>query len=243
MRRAASGLLVTDPPDPGGTPPPYAVALVVNDPNHNSTTNVKADLETLGHTVTVVEDGNISTTNFSSYDLIVAVRSLATQALADDLYAVWDSGIPVMLPGLANGTAGGSGRSTSPTFLDLTQTWQVISSSSGNDANDITDASHPITSEQGLGTVTIYSGGNWMSALDTGAAFVGDTLADGDPTTDLANQDTLIAVEEGTSRLGTSGATPARAVVWGDMYAGQSGYTADGRALIQRMLRWMMKDL
>ncbi len=214
------------------------VVLVVNDDTHDATTNTRQALIDGGFDadrITVAEDSG----TIPAGDVIVVCRALDTQADTDKVLAHWANGIPVVW-GSINGVLPGTGLSGASTFADLTGTFEVVSNSPGIDGIDVTDATHYITSPFGLGQTVMFAGADYGYALDTGASFVGTKLADADPDhADVAGQASLIAVEAGTNDL-LGNPTPARSVVWGDIYAGQSAYSADGVTLLSRIVQWCL---
>lgn len=214
------------------------VVLVVADDTHDATTNTRQALIDGGFDadrITVVEE----TATIPAGDIIVISRAIDSQADADKIITHWGNGIPVVW-GSIDGVTAGTGRSGGSTFADLTGTFEVVSSSPGIDGADITDATHYITSPFGLGQTVMFTGANYGYALDTGASFVGAKLADADPDhADVAGQASLIAVEAGTNDL-LGNPTPARSVVWGDLYGGQTAYSADGVTLLSRIVQWCL---
>ncbi len=213
------------------------VVLVVADDTHAATTNTKQALVDAGFDadrITVVEDSG----TIPAGDVIVVCRALDTQADTDKVLAHWANGIPVVW-GSADTTLG-VGRQTGSTFADLTGAFEVVSNSPGIDGADITDATHYITSPFGTGQTVMFGGANYGYALDGGASFVGTKLADADPdNADVAGQASLIAVEAGTNDL-VGNPTPARSVVWGNLYGNPTAYSADGVTLLSRIVQWCL---
>lgn len=213
------------------------IALVVADPAHAATTNTKQALIDAGFL-----DGNITvhtdTTAPPSSDIIVICRGVNTQGDWDLISPAWDSGTPVVL-GFADGVTAGTGRSMSATFANLTGTFGV--DNFAVDEIDIIDNSHYITQPFSLGRLVILEDLNFGAAVDDGESFVGTRLANSDPDAgvDIAGNPTLIFVPAGTPDL-QSNATPAKAVVWGDLYGGQSAYTADGADVLARCIDWCL---
>lgn len=213
------------------------IALVTVDATHSAATNTKLDLESLGHTVTFVTDVDIVATDFTPYDLVAVVRASASQTPADEVNAAWASGKPVLFGSLSGGVAG-SGQIMPATKADLTGTWNAIGNTSNGTENFLLGGSHPIVAGLAGGRHALYSVGNWMWGLNS-LSFVGEVLAYGDPDITTGAWPVLIAVPTGTERLNTMGPTPARAVAWGDFYAGQGRYTAAGLELLNRIVTWL----
>lgn len=214
--------------------PPYNLVMVVADAAHGATTHVRHMLEVDGgHTVTVLLD--TTTADLTIYDAILVVRGSAPAAVI----TAWDAGVPVVF-GSGAGLTAGSGQSMSSTTHNLTGTWSVTSSVDKRYQIEVTDASHYITSPLNLGARYLYGLDTWRFGLDAAAAYVGTALVEGDPADATAGGITLVAVEQGTERLNAAGPTPARAVVFGDLYAGQDVYDAFGYQLLERSLHWCL---
>ncbi len=239
---ATDGTVVGTPPSGGDEPdvdPNYArdtttVVLRVNDDTHAATTNTKQALLDAGFL-----DANITVSPESEAvpdgDIILLCRAGATQAAVDPIITKWQAGTPVVW-GSANAITAGTGRSVSSTFADLTGTWTAESASTND--NVIVTNGHPITEPFSVGRLGILTNLNYGIALDAGAPYVGTLLATGDENSaTLADNPTLIAVEAGTNDL-LGSPTPARSVVWGDLYGGQSAYNADGAELLGRIIDW-----
>lgn len=215
------------------------IALVVADSGHAATTNTKQALLDAGFL-----DGNITvhtdTTSPPASDIIVVSRGVDTQADWDLISPEWDSGTPVIL-GSANGLPAGIGHSMAATFANLTGTFAVDDSSPGTNENDIVDNFNYITQTFPLGKIEIYSAQNFGFSVEEGQVFAGTHLADADPEGggNVSGNPTLIAMNAGAPDL-QGNATPAKSVVWGDLYGGQSTYTADGAELLARCIDWCL---
>ncbi|MCH4563334.1 hypothetical protein MKP05_09350 [Halomonas sp. EGI 63088] len=213
------------------------IALVADNTTHASATNTKQALLDAGFL-----DGNLNIVNDDSAppsaDIVVVCRACATQTETDNVLSAFSAGTPVVW-GSAPTTAG-TGRSMGSTFANLTGTITVAQDTDGYDGGDVIDADHHITSPFGLGQTVWYSGANWGFVVDNGASFVGTLLANGDPDVlALADNAALIAIEAGTNDL-LGNPTPARAVVWTNLYGGQTAYTADGAELLARSIEWCL---
>ncbi|WP_378944405.1 putative Ig domain-containing protein [Mesorhizobium sp. ANAO-SY3R2] len=224
-----------------------SIALVTADTAHASATNTKADLELLGHTVTLITDSAIGSTDFASFDLIVAVRSTATSAtsasatVAGQFRALVNGGKPLVVSSNCSGPiSAGAGRSTVATLMNLTGTWTIRDSTTGTlserQDSTITSTVHAITHGFfDVGLLPVYAAPNFRAKLTSGQPYVGTKLANGAGSDDTEAR--LIAIEAGTTDLASQ--TVAARVVLGDLpYSGQGKLTLAGATLLSRMCLW-----
>ncbi len=220
------------------------ILMIVNDVGHTATTNTRNGLIAAGFdpdNITVVAESD--TPPSGDFDVGLFVRSFQTKTTNWAHYAgLWENGMPFFF-GSANNHTAGTGRKCSSTYANLTGTYSVAT---GANENYITDNSHPITAPWATGRVTIWTGTSsaYQHVVTNSQPFVGQYLSTGDPdVTATSSGFGLIAVPAGTERLNSAGPTMAPAVVWGDLYAGQFPYTADGRELMARSIDWLCGGL
>lgn len=220
-------------------PPPrngVTVALVVADTGHNATTNTKQALLDAGFL-----DANISlsldTLAPPGADIIVICRACETQAKWNNIKPAWDAGTPVVFGAGALGF--GAGGTLASTLANLTGTATVTDTQAMNE-EFIVDNTPYITTPFDPGPLTVTGANSYGFALDNGAAYVGTLLATGDPDmSHTAGETTLVMIPAQTLDL-VSNPTPARSVVWTNLYGGQSAYSADGAELLARCIDWCL---
>jgi len=222
------------------------ILMIVNDLGHAATTNTRNGLIAAGFdlaNITTVAES--ATPPSGSFDVAMIVRAFETTTGNWSHYmGLWEAGLPFLF-GSANNLTAGTGRNMPSTRANLTGTYTVYSGANVNE-NNITNNSHPITSPWAIGRLSIYSGSSsaFGYGVTSGQPFVGTQLALGDPdASQLSSTVSLIAVPAGTERLNSAGPTMTPAVVWGDLYAGQFPYTADGRELMARSIDWLCGGL
>jgi len=213
------------------------LAIVVASTTHGATENTQQallDAGFLDDNIALVEEGD----PIPPVHAILVVRGVGTQAQVDVVQAAHAKGVPVCW-GSTPGGGSGSGVTMGATLARLTGTWTAASSADGYDGDAILDVAHPVIDPLEPGKTVLFTGGNWGYSLDDGAAFVGTLLANGDPdVTALAGNAALIAIEAGTNDLDAN-PTPARSVVWTNLYGGQSEYTEAGREYLARIIEWL----
>lgn len=220
------------------------LALITDSTTHAAAVNTKAALELLGHTVTFVGGTSYTTHDFDPYDAVVCCRYYnGDNTLRDTIKTLVDGGKPVVIGGTWSGATAGTGLTALPTRLNLTGTWEVQTNASGVRTHiEITNITHPITKPFFLNDMGVVAASNFNAALDDGAAFVG--AAYGKPGTNetdfVAGQHSLIAIESGTANLDSSWTPSARIVLWGQLYAGQSDYTGNGKFILKRCVNWAL---
>lgn len=212
------------------------VVMVTQTPTHAAATNTQAALTGLGHTVTVVDDASVTSTNLDGYDLIVVVRSAIAGAT---IRPYLDAGRPMLIATVEAGVSAGAGQVALPTDLRLAGTFNLIDNTAGLTESVIVHDTHDIVAPYAVDQrVAMMAGANFVAALENGQLFVGDKLSTGDPDSAVtAGMVDLIAVEKGTNNLDAA-AVGARVVIWGWLYGGQSDYSADGKATLGRAVTW-----
>lgn len=228
-----------------GNVPPLNIALLSADVAHAAATNTMATLVGRGHSVTLIADSEITTTDFSSFDLIVAARNtgasatLASATVANQLRALVNSGKPLVVGGVFTGGTGGTGRSSIATLMNLTGTWTIRDSSTGTASerqdSTIIDIGHAITDGFDAALLPIYSASQFRAKLTSGQPYVGVRLANGAGSDNTEAH--LIAIPAGTTDL-ASGTVGARVVVGDIPYSGQGVLNARGATLLNRMCLW-----
>lgn len=216
------------------------IALLVGDPTHASTTNLNSALTGLGHTVTVIDDVNVATADFSSFDLIASTRNTLA-SLSDIATRLRALGKPVLMGMLCEGgTAGTNLPDALGVTMRLHGNIDVETSTSDHREVNIFNINHSVTASYALGPITIYSGANFTPSMTDGAPLVGTVLAKGDPNSNLHRSSSqLIAIESGTPDLDGT-ALPMRIAVYGNFYAGQTVYTAEGNTLLGNIVNWLI---
>lgn len=226
---------------------PLNIAVVTNDTTNASATNTKAALETFGHTVTLIADSAIGSTNFSSYNVIVAVRPTGTSTtavsstVASGLQSLLDGGKPMVLGGTFSTQTVGTGRTTLWTAMNLTGTCRGTTNSSGGEIS-VTDNSHAVTYGFSTGKLPISTGTSApQTTVTSGQSTVGSSLGLGDPDVSGSSGDVaLIAIPAGTSDL--IGHTVAARVVICDFY-GSFAYRNIGQSLLNHAVHWAAGNL
>lgn len=211
------------------------ITMIVNSTSHSATTNTEQALLDAGflqENITIHADG---AANPPDADIVLIVRAVDTQTDWDRVSPLWEGGTPVIF-GQGNGLTAGTGRSLPSTFADITGTFTVDAFSA--DEEKIINNTHTITSDNSLGLLVFNEAENYCAAIDDGANYLGTALATGDPDATINNLKTIIAVPAGTEFLSSTETTPAKSVVWGNLYGGQGAYTADGAELLAKMIEW-----
>lgn len=218
-----------------------SIALITNDTAGTTNTRIGEALTAGGHTFTSIDDVNVGTTNFSSYDLILLgfLDSALVTATAAKLKELNQSGKPVIVTGVGSGQSAGTGKSFVATNMDLCSSENMgFGTSAGRVNPNATGAAHEIftgytagTSYQALGAAA----GDYASAL---IGHNGTALAVGNSTTNLTNNAVVVIWESGAEtgvwKLGN------RIVFLGFLYNGGSDYSADGDIFIQRAVTWAL---
>ena len=221
-----------------------AITLVCAQTTHDSAINTKATLEALGHTVTLVDDGDILSHDFSGTACIVAIRNEAiTATVANKLRALVDSGgFPLLLGMEFFGGADGAGRVGIPTRMNLTGTLTIVDFGSGVDSINIITTSHPITAGLSTGNLAVTADDNFWGVSETPGENIGTVLSLGQSgNATIQSMVETIAIETGTNDLDTPAVpTGARIVVAGWAYFGQSSPTAEGAALLGAAINWLL---
>ena len=210
-----------------------AIATVSKNANP---TNTVAALELAGHTVTKIDDANVATQDFSSFDLIVALRldNAAATTIASELRKEVDAGIPLVIGLVDLGASDGADISVVASEMSLISSATL---DTGEDQDNFTDVDHLITSTWRTGAHTTMQATNRGGGVKSGGSHVGTKLAEG-VSVDLAGLTSLIAIESGTNDL-LGAALGARVVVWGNLY-GQADYEDIGDRLIAKMVVWAL---
>lgn len=223
--------------------------------SHAAATNTKSALEDRGHTVTSVADNNgggfgsgILATDVSGYDAMVAVRTTGetggTTALR--LREKVNAGKPLAIGMIDTGAAASSSVVVNPTRMDLMGSARAVANGGSLGQNiNITDVSHDITSIFGsTGNQSVMVGSNFQGSVNGSFSHVGTKLGEGPAGEATAGETSLFAVERNTLDLdGTPAAVGARVVVWGNLYGGQTAYTADGKDLLDSIIDWLIQPV
>lgn len=211
------------------------IALVVNSTTHAATTNTKAMLERIGHVVTVVAESNITTHDFSVYDVVTGARVSPT---ANFKHVLDTYKKPVLIGTLNSG------------HTELTAQNSVLANLRiGGNVNveatfsqiRVTDNTHPITT--GFSTTaatTVYTANSYMAEYNSAAARVGTelSLSQGTSPTMGGGSDSY-AVDKGTLDL-DGNPVPARIYASGAFYGGQGNYTAAADTLFKQAIEWLL---
>ncbi len=226
------------------------VLLVTGGTTHNAYTNTKAALESKGHTVTVSLDTQaaLDAASLTGVNAIVAVRvtsSSTTTYLHTWLRDRWSAGYPILLGGSEFPVSGTNHTSEHLGICADARTYANTDTVSSLAKNMRVVGSHKITAGFTDGSqVAVLSGDNYTTLHFTlgapyGTTQHGDVFAG---TTDYGIS--LLSVEAGAAINGSASAAPgavapARAAFCGWLYAGQSDYTANGKTLIDQIIRWL----
>lgn len=223
-----------------------AVALLVGDSAHATTTKASSALTTAGHSVTVVSDVNVGSTDFSGYAVVVSLRTDASRvaAVGDVLKALSVAGKPIIVDAAISSFSDGEYFTGVPTYLGLTG--QCLGASAENEIYVLNNA-HPVTTGLASGAVTYSSSTGYLlgfqqSAVlpaaagvfaDDGSAIL--ALGDDDDST-LSNLISLAVLDPGVDLPGgvRSGARIAIAPV----YVGGTAATAYN-TLIANLMTWV----
>lgn len=211
-------------------PSGLALALVVADTDHATTSTTKGELEELGNTVTVIDEGDIDTTNWGLYDALVTCRVSSTTQVGNAIRVVMDSGKPAVLGAVPANPPSNNNVTTIVNHVGFTMAfWRVRSAQAV--WLDVKDATHPITSPYSAGQVNVLA----STGYRCGGPCAGDVLGTSSVFTG-GEEPGLIALEVGTDDL------VARAVVIDFIGSGQA-LTANGLTILDRSLRWAVGDL
>lgn len=206
------------------------LGLVVADAEHATTTTAKGELEGLGYTVTVIEEGNVGTTDWSPFAALVTCRVSGTTQVGNAIRVVMDSGKPAVLGAVPANPPLNDNVSTIVRRVGFTgSNWRVRSAQAV--WLDVKDATHPITSPYSAGQVNVLAGTGYRC----GGTCAGDVLGISSVFTG-GEEPGLIALEVGTDDL------VARAVVIDYIGSGQA-LTANGLTILDRSLRWAVGEL
>lgn len=212
----------------GGSAPsiPQTMLFIVGDSTAPAAADVaiKAGLEARGWAVTYADDDTFVNADATSYSAVLVSDSVAVAPLSADLYDQVKGWV----------------------LLDrgLTDDWLIDSAGAANmpaaiaTINILTN-SHPITSPNSTGSLTILSSTRTMAEITKTNLGAGATIL-AEHTTDNT-QATLVAYETGSALSGGSSA-PARRV-YSCMQNCGSQLNSDGLDLLSRCLLWVAEIL
>lgn len=171
----------------------YNIALVSEDKTHRAATYINSVLENQGHTVTLFNASEVSSSNLSSFDIIVCPRFSGTTTICGYLRDYIDSGIPVLLGGPNSGS-----------YLTATPlVWMGMAGAvyfdDGRQGTYLLDVEHPITAPESPPVqINVYSTPTWMAMTWDGSAYSGTRLGQ---YSIAMSSTTLLAIEAGTNDL------------------------------------------
>ena len=222
------------------------IALLIYDVTDAQGTILKGHIETEGgHTVTLVDDADIDTHDFSGYDVLVGHMMTTSDAVAASLRALVDTdGIPLLLSLASTGPGVGSGNNLIPTRMHLCGTIYWYDFPSGVNYVNITDNTHDITAYLSTGQLYVADGANAFQAVDTAGDIIGDILALNDDRFAAPHNTypTISAIEAGTDDQQVAPVpTGARIVLAANIFFAMFGtYTAANKTLIESQIQWLL---
>ena len=206
------------------------VAVVTNTTSHAAATNTRNAIISAGYAsanVTLVAEAG----TIPAADVIVIARGILTQELYDAKIApAFEAGTPVIF-GSANALF--NTKYISASFARLTGSFQV-------GETDLTSLwvhnnEHFITAGQALGTGAFYTANNWSFFIPS----INEVYASALLRQSETGAGDLVPLEAGHLNL-DGVATAARAVLFGNIYGGQSTYTQLGIDLIGNAIEWAL---
>lgn len=223
----------------------YGIALVVDNTGGQTATRLKTALENFGHTVTLVDDSVIGSTDFSSFDLIVTARITVGGATL----RATEKPLIVGLYHPSGSDGNITGISTSlPTQMNLVGNTRQSDNSESSFYIDIDDIDHFIGS--GFRSESTHvrwrvGSATYAHSVDSGEPYIGDLIAVGSRShgTFISGLPTQIAIEGGTLDL-LGSAIPARYVVSNALepFGTSSDLTVEGKLLLGLSVNWVMGD-
>lgn len=223
----------------GGTvaPPPagLAIALIVANAEHDTTTQTTGEISALGHTVTVVAEGDVGSTNFSGFDALVTCRVTASTGVGNAIRALMDAGLPAVLGAVPTSPPSNNNVDTIANRTGLAGSWWRVRSAQ-QVWLDITDNTHPITSPFSTGQLAVLQAAGYR----TGGSVSGTVLGISSVFTGGSEPGLVVWDEGDEDHAGTP--LVARAVIVDFIGSGQA-LTAGGSTILDRSLRWAVGEL
>lgn len=218
------------------------ILILADSTSHASSTNTRNALQNKGHTVTVAAASAYASQDYGLYDIVLLVRIAQagsyTSGLVSNIRSLLDGGKPVGI-GLTDGGVASNDTDVAivANQVGLTGLGFMSNGAAVNEI-EITDntAGYP-TDAFSLGNLQIYTANNFDMVV---SSMVGTVLAvsTADHSLGDVGLPSLGIVESGTSYNGGANTTGARCFLYSALYAGQSGYTANGSTLLDNLVTW-----
>lgn len=221
--------------------PAYDVALVVADALHATTAQTHSELTSLGHTVTVIEDAQIGSVNWSDYDVLVTCRTNTTTTVGAALRAAIDAHTPAVIGWIPTSPPSNSNVTTILASGRLNFVGGVTRVRSNRPVTvDIIDNTHPITNVFALGNATVLQATGYGAGAREGVT-VGNVLAYNPISTGFSDEVSVAAITAGTPDRSSVNIGANVALV--DFIGSGQSLTADGLTVVERALQWACGDL
>lgn len=217
------------------------IGLVTQSARHEAATATKALLEGLGHTVTIIQQADVTASNLLPFDMVATTRiqnyETGYASAKTHVAAYHATGKPLLLGSSFVATYGGPSSDTFAIGLGLMESSTSLTPSG---PTQYAPNPHPIMSAAGISVpnnVSVYASSGYMEVSPAGAATIGSVLTVND--SNAANTRTGLAVEKGMTKLGGGGQTPAKAAWFGWLY-GAVAYGSHAAPIIRETINWLL---
>ncbi len=217
------------------TPVGYFVALVTADKTHRAATYIRDVLQAKGHTVTLFNRTEVTSSNLSGHDAIITPRLDNNATTNEYLRNYINAGIPVWI-GQLQGSSSDTITAHPAVGCGMVG---MVSLQNSRQGSYVLDAGNPVTGliENPPQQINIYSTDTWMDYALRASGYVGTPLANYGSAIDGI---TALAIEKGTNDL-SSNPYGARCGYIGWMYSVSTvTLTAEAQAILDRCIRWSL---
>lgn len=215
------------------------IAYLTSSASGTSYTNTRDLLTRLGHAVTSFSYATITSSNLSSFDLIVlgsTFTDIAGYAQARDYikgYAA--AGKPILVGFCSVSTA------AYPTTESMAIALGIMSShqeANGLGPSVYADVSHPVITAAGFSppvSIQVYSGASYIESIPVAASYVGTALMS---LTSVNTRKVAVLVDKGITML--SGVESVAKLAWLGWLYGGSGYGAHAAPIVREVINWLL---